>query len=271
MKFRHLVVGRSLSVGQTRAWALGFWTFTYVLLSVRGRLLPTGALDWFSPKRLVAISVGTFIFWAALRMQERLQDKHGAARIATAIVASALGSSVLLIARVGMQGAVDFDTSSLADEVRWLLLWNGYFVAWVGLYVVAMRPPLLSASPGPDFAATPPEPEFWMDSHQRRVRVPASTIDRIVAEGNYARIQSGSESGLVRMSLARIALQLDPRCFVRLHRSVICRRDSIASIARQPSGAFVATLIDGSQVPVGRRIGADLLHEVRIRRATSSS
>ena len=268
MKFRRLVSGPSQRVGQAEGWALGFWAFTYALLSVRGRLLPTGVLDWFSPKRLVAISIGALILWAALRMQERLHDRHGAARIATALLASALGSSVLLVARVGMQGVVDFDTSSLADEVRWLLLWNGYFVAWVGLYAVATRPVLLDAPAAPDAGATPQEPEFWVDSHQRRIRVPASSIDRIVAEGNYARIQAGTESGLVRMSLAQLAERLDPRCFVRLHRSVICRRDLLASVARQPSGAFVATLMDGSQLPVGRRLGADLLNEVRTRRTT---
>lgn len=250
-------------------WAAGFWIFTYALLSIRGRLLPTGPLEWLSVKRLVAISLGALVFWAALRLQERLQDGSGAARVASALVASAIGSAVLFAARVGMQGVVDFDTASLADEIRWLLLWNGYFVAWVGLYVVAARPapaPMVSPPAEEAAASTDTEPAFWVDGHQRRIRIPAAAIERISAEGNYARLHAGADSGLVRMPLAQLAAQLDAASFVRLHRSVICRRDVIASVARQPSGAFVATLVDGTRVPVGRRLGAELLEEVRQRR-----
>ena len=249
------------------AWTLAFWLFTYGVLSVRGRLLPTGPLDWLSAKRLFAISVGGLIFWLALRAQDRLAEESRTARVAIALVASILGSGVLLVARVGVQGSVDFDTASIADELRWLLLWNGYFIGWLGFYVVASQP-RPARTPGTAPIDPGPEPEFWVHSHQRRVRVAAAAIERISAEGNYARIHAGADSGLVRMSLAQISAQLDPARYVRLHRSAICRRDVIAAVARQRSGAFIATLTDGTEVPVGRRLGATLLDEVRQRRGT---
>src|SRR5262245_41000575 len=44
-------------------------------------------------------------------------------------------------------------------------------------------------------------------------------IDWIEAEGNYVRIHFGKQSSLMRETLTRLAAQLDPRKFPRIHRS----------------------------------------------------
>jgi len=54
---------------------------------------------------------------------------------------------------------------------------------------------------------------------------------------------------------------LDPALFVRLHRSAIVRRDSIAGFARNPSGRWIARLADGSEQPVGR-LYADQVRQI---------
>jgi DNA-binding LytR/AlgR family response regulator len=38
-----------------------------------------------------------------------------------------------------------------------------------------------------------------------------------------------------------------------VHRSAICRRESIVSLRRRPTGAMTAVLASGDEAPVGRR------------------
>src|SRR5690606_36703052 len=51
------------------------------------------------------------------------------------------------------------------------------------------------------------------------VRVPS--IDWIGAEGNYACLHAGKQSHLIRDTMTALEKRLDPRTFMRIHRSTI--------------------------------------------------
>ena len=103
--------------------------------------------------------------------------------------------------------------------------------------------------------------EFWASDMSGLVRIAARDIDRVSAERDYMRLHVGKRSWLIHHSMAALEDGLDPALFVRLHRSAIVRRDSIAGFSRNPSGRWVARLSDGSEQPVGR-LYADQVRQI---------
>lgn len=96
------------------------------------------------------------------------------------------------------------------------------------------------------------EREFWVKSLGETVRVPVDKLERIEAERDYVRLHTAERSFLHREPLSAIEGRLDPAEFLRVHRSVIVRRDRVAAIGRSPSRTPVLRLVSGEQVPVGR-------------------
>ncbi|MDO9489137.1 MAG: LytTR family DNA-binding domain-containing protein [Sphingomonadaceae bacterium] len=241
-----------------------FWTATYALFTLRAALLPSPPFDPLSIKRLVAISVGTLICGAALATLRHTAGRPWPKRAALALLISASGAALLLFVRSGFDDIIGVDDDTLADEARWLLMWFGYYVAWLLLdTAITARPvaaPAASASPvAIDDAA------LWVHSNQQLVRMPFDAIEWIASEGNYARVHSADASGLLRASLSQLDGTLAPAGFVRLHRSAICRRDRIAAVQRKRTGALIVVLLSGAELPVGRAVGQRLLDEARRR------
>ena len=87
--------------------------------------------------------------------------------------------------------------------------------------------------------------------------IPVAEIDWIGADDYYARIHIGSKSHLLRESLTSLETRLDPRRFVRIHRSAIVQLDRIREVNPTVGGDGVV-LRDGSRVRVSRRKQASL-------------
>lgn len=94
--------------------------------------------------------------------------------------------------------------------------------------------------------------EFWASDLTGLVRISASDVDRVSAERDYMRLHVGRRSWLIHHSMAALEEGLDPGLFVRLHRSAIVRKDFITGFTRNPSGRWIARLVDGTEQPVGR-------------------
>ncbi len=94
--------------------------------------------------------------------------------------------------------------------------------------------------------------EFWVPHRSELVRVAADDIERIDAERDYMRLHLGERSYLIHMTITALEDRLDPGRFIRLHRSVIVRRDRIARLAHDRAGAWHAELVDGEMVRIGR-------------------
>jgi two-component system response regulator AlgR len=97
-----------------------------------------------------------------------------------------------------------------------------------------------------------PVSEFWVPHRSELVRIAAADIERIDAERDYMRLHVGERSYLLHQTIANLEARLDPAQFIRLHRSVIVRRDRIVRLGHDRAGAWHAELVDGAQVRIGR-------------------
>ncbi|HVQ08202.1 MAG TPA: LytTR family DNA-binding domain-containing protein [Allosphingosinicella sp.] len=94
--------------------------------------------------------------------------------------------------------------------------------------------------------------EFWVPDHNGLVRIAAADIQRITAERDYMRLHVGARSWLIHRTIAKLEEDLDPALFMRVHRSVILRRDTITGLYRDEAGHWTARLDDGAEQRIGR-------------------
>jgi len=86
-----------------------------------------------------------------------------------------------------------------------------------------------------------------------RTYVKLDDVDWIAAADNYSRLRCGTVEHLHRISLRELESRLDPRKFVRIHRSTIVNLDRVKEIRPQFSGDHLLTLKDGTELRVSRR------------------
>jgi two-component system LytT family response regulator len=77
-------------------------------------------------------------------------------------------------------------------------------------------------------------------------------IDWIQAEGNYVSVHAGKKSHLLRETISSLENQLDPKKFLRIHRSAIVRIDSIKELQPWFHGEYHILLHDGTQLTLSR-------------------
>ncbi len=94
--------------------------------------------------------------------------------------------------------------------------------------------------------------EFWVPDYSGLVRIAAADIQRITAERDYMRLHVGARSWLIHRTIAKLERDLDPALFMRVHRSVILRRDTITGLYRDDAGHWTARLNDGAEQRIGR-------------------
>ena len=94
--------------------------------------------------------------------------------------------------------------------------------------------------------------EFWVPDLTGLVRIAASDIERITAERDYMRLHVGQRSWLIHRTIAKLEEDLDPELFIRVHRSVILRKDTITGLYRDEAGHWTARLKDRGEQRIGR-------------------
>jgi two-component system, LytTR family, response regulator len=77
-------------------------------------------------------------------------------------------------------------------------------------------------------------------------------IDWIEAEGNYVSVHSAKKSHLLRETISSLEAQLDPKKFVRIHRSSIVRIASIRELQPWFHGEYRVNLENGTQLALSR-------------------
>jgi two-component system LytT family response regulator len=77
-------------------------------------------------------------------------------------------------------------------------------------------------------------------------------IDWIGAEGNYLNLHVGSETHLIRETMATIEQQLDPDRFARIHRSTIVNLDRVSEISPLFNGDQSIRLANGEELTASR-------------------
>jgi two-component system LytT family response regulator len=89
-------------------------------------------------------------------------------------------------------------------------------------------------------------------SGDRLLFVRIADVDWIEAAGNYVRVHARGDSLVLRASLAKAQRRLDPRTFVRIHRSAIVNIDRIKELTPWSHGEYVVTLQDGTRLNASR-------------------
>ena len=77
-------------------------------------------------------------------------------------------------------------------------------------------------------------------------------IDWIEAEGNYVSVHSAKKSHLLRETISSLEAQLDPKKFLRIHRSSIVRIDRIQELQPWFHGEYRIILQNGTQLTLSR-------------------
>jgi two-component system LytT family response regulator len=82
--------------------------------------------------------------------------------------------------------------------------------------------------------------------------IPAGKLDYAEAQDDYVALRSEGRTWLKQQTISSLATALDPRRFLRVHRSYLVNVDRIVRIDANTKDTWVAILTDGSKIPVSR-------------------
>lgn len=99
--------------------------------------------------------------------------------------------------------------------------------------------------------ASPPLERVAVRSLDRIVIIPVHVITRLEAEDNYVRIWA-DRMYLHKETLGKLCERLDPRQFLRVHRSHAVRIDCVRELVPRMHGEFLLRLANGVEVVSGR-------------------
>ena len=98
-----------------------------------------------------------------------------------------------------------------------------------------------------------------VSSGRRSTSIPVASVTWIAAEDYYARVYVGSASHLLRETLTALEEELDPRSFVRIHRSALVNVACVRALQRGADGRYTVVLRDGTRLGVSERRRAAVL------------
>ena len=120
-----------------------FWAFTYALFTYRAQLRYGDAYELTDTIRLVSTAVGAGLYWLVLsRLIDGTRDRPGKP---LAILATILPASiVVLLARLLVDQMGANNPNGLPGDLRFVLVWGGYFGLWVSASFALRIMPKLS-------------------------------------------------------------------------------------------------------------------------------
>ena len=86
----------------------------------------------------------------------------------------------------------------------------------------------------------------------------------IEAEENYVRIHTASESHLLRETIGRLESRLDPRSFIRVHRSSIVNLQYVKEVKNEADGDANVVLMNGEKIPMSRSYRSRIQRLIKI-------
>jgi two-component system LytT family response regulator len=82
--------------------------------------------------------------------------------------------------------------------------------------------------------------------------IPVDRIDYVEAQDDYVGFRTAGKLLLKEQTLAEVEAALDPRRFVRIHRSYVLNVERLARVELYAKDSRVAILADGTKLPVSR-------------------
>jgi two-component system, LytTR family, response regulator len=95
--------------------------------------------------------------------------------------------------------------------------------------------------------------QFVVTVRGRMVFVDVADVQWITAQEKYVRLHTTNGSYLLREAIGSLEGRLDPREFMRVHRSTIVRIARVREMYRGPGDDYVIVLHDGTQLALSRR------------------
>jgi two-component system LytT family response regulator len=104
----------------------------------------------------------------------------------------------------------------------------------------------------PAAAAERPGERILIKSSGEIFFLKAEEIDWIEAEGDYMKFHVGGRAHLMRETMARLEAKLDPKRFIRIHRSTIVNIDRLRKLSPSFAGEYAVILHDGTKLKLSR-------------------
>ncbi len=82
--------------------------------------------------------------------------------------------------------------------------------------------------------------------------VPVEDVLWIEAANKYVVIHSGVGTHVARLTIQHIATRLDPKQFVRIHRSILVRTSAVRGLDPLFHGDYTVKLTDGTELTLSR-------------------
>ena len=102
----------------------------------------------------------------------------------------------------------------------------------------------------------PPEPtrleRLVIKSGGRLTSLNVEEIDWIEAAGVYVYLHTGGQAILFRSTVGQLHARLDPRQFLRVHRSAVVNTDRIRELQPRSHGDCIVVLKHGTELPLSR-------------------
>jgi len=95
-------------------------------------------------------------------------------------------------------------------------------------------------------------PRLVIKTGTRRLFLPPEKVQWVEAERDYMRLHVGRESHLVRETMQQMEALLDPRRFLRVHRSTILNLEFVKQLEPMYSGDYKILLRDGTELASSR-------------------
>jgi two-component system LytT family response regulator len=111
---------------------------------------------------------------------------------------------------------------------------------------------LAARGPAASAEAPPSVERLLVRAEGRILFLRAGEIDWVGARGNYAELHVGAEAYLVRETMAELEARLDPRRFLRVHRSTIVNLDRVRELRPWFGGDYRVSLLDGTELHLSR-------------------
>ncbi|MDT4953645.1 MAG: two-component system, LytTR family, response regulator [Acidobacteriota bacterium] len=93
---------------------------------------------------------------------------------------------------------------------------------------------------------------FMVRSGGRVTFIKTSDVDWIAADDYYIKLHVSDKSHLLRLSMNELEEKLDPKRFLRIHRSTIINFDRVKELHQNPNGEYVVVLKNGTELKLSR-------------------
>ena len=110
----------------------------------------------------------------------------------------------------------------------------------------------LQHAPAPAAAVENPPDRILIKSSGEIFFLKAEEIDWIEAEGDYMKFHVAGRTHLMRETMARLEARLDPKQFIRIHRSTIVNIDRLRKLSPSFAGEYAVILHDGTKLKLSR-------------------